>query len=523
MSILRALPLVIGTVALLATAAILIVHIVLATHISRTSPVQAAAGVSAALEGLVLIILGWSYSRYVFTARAVSSRSPVVVFGISLAACVVATAASIAAVVCLSKTASDLPHSVMGADQNNFLVGSSTVLGLSFACQFIFIILHFVWAPVAHHRGGLHHADEPRRLPQMHVKSIRYSQTSPTPICTRDTISMDSRSPPQSSSGRSATETMSSFRSSLSHVVRPVTSKTRLLSTREKYRHSTDSHSIREDSFDSWDTSTVDLHNRMTVLGTASPVAPPRLLETIPASPTTSRSTSPGFPLDLVPPPVRRRSRSFSPARRPQSNSPELEGPGEANIHPLFRSDSPVPPPNVTPGTVVVAPTTSRSTSPGFPLDLVPPPPVRRRSRSFSPARRPQSNSPELEGPGEANIHPLFRSDSPVPPPNVTPGTVVVASPNAGQVISDRKSARRMRSSSLANGQSPLSHQSSFEFLPSSSVNEQDEVEEQSEIESPSERKMTPPIPEWILTAGSRSSLTGYQSRKLRIDADPGC
>ncbi|EEY16469.1 conserved hypothetical protein [Verticillium alfalfae VaMs.102] len=336
MSFLRALPLVIGTVALLATAANLIVHIVLATHISRTSPVQAAAGVSAALEGLVLIILAWSYSRYVFTARAVSSRSPVVVFGISLAACVVATAASIAAVVCLSKTASDLPHSVMGADQNSFLVGSSTVLGLSFACQIIFIILHFVWAPVPHHRGGLHHADEPRRLPQMHV-----------------------------------------------------------------------------------------------------------------------------------------------------------------TVHP--------------------------STSPGFPLDLVPPPPVRRRSRSFSPARRPQSNSPELEGSGEANIHPLFRSDSPVPPPNVTPGTVVVASPNAGQVISDRKSVRRMRSSSLANGQSPLSHQSSFEFLPSSSVNEQDEVEEQSEIESPSERKMTPPIPEWILTAGSRSSLTGYQSRKLRIDADPGC
>jgi hypothetical protein len=28
------------------------------------------------------------------------------------------------------------------------------------------------------------------------------------------------------------------------------------------------------------------------------------------------------------------------------------------------------------------------------------------------------------------------------------------------------------------------------------------------------ERKMTPPIPEWILTAGSRSSLTVYNSRK---------
>ncbi|EGY19311.1 uncharacterized protein VDAG_09771 [Verticillium dahliae VdLs.17] len=434
MSFLRALPLVIGTVALLATAAILIVHIVLATHISRTSPVQAAAGVSAALEGLVLIILAWSYSRYVFTARAVSSRSPVVVFGISLAACVVATAASIAAVVCLSKTASDLPHSVMGADQNNFLVGSSTVLGLSFACQIVFISLHFVWTPVPHHRGRLHHADEPRRLPQMHVKSIRYSQTSPTPICTRDTISMDSRSPPQSSSGRSATETMSSFRSCLSHVVRPVTSKTRLLSTREKYRHSTDSHSIREDSFDSWDTSTVDLHNRMT-------------------------------PDDE------------------QEHQPR-----------------------------------------GFPSTLVPPPRVRGRSRSFSPARRPAEQLARARGPGRGQHPPPSSAPTrPVPPPNVTPGTVVVASPNAGQVISDRKSVRRMRGSSLANGQSPLSHQSSFEFLPSSSVNEQDEVEEQSEIESPSERKMTPPIPEWILTAGSRSSLTGYQSRKLRIYADPGC
>ncbi|KAM0279904.1 hypothetical protein ACHAQH_004345 [Verticillium albo-atrum] len=446
MSNLRALPLVVGSIALLATAAILIVHIILASHISRVSPVQVTAGVSAALEGLVLIVLGSMYSRYIFTARSVrSTRSSGIMFGISLAACTLATAASTAAVICLSKATSDLPPSVMGADQTSFLVGSSIVLGLSFACQLMFIVLHFVWAPVPNHSGAPHGAEEGRRLPQAHVKSIRYSQTSPTPICTRDTISMESKSPPQSSSGRSATETMSSFRSSLSHVVRPVTSKTRLLSTREKYRHSTDSHSYREDSFDTWDTSAVDLHNRMTVLGTSSPVAPPRSLETIPASPTTSRSPSPGFPLDLVPPPR-----------------------------------------------------------------------VRRRSRSFSPARRPQSNSPELEGPGEANIHPLFRSDSPVPPPNVTPGTVVMASPNAGQVISDRQSVRRMRSSSLVNGQSSLSHQSSFEVLPSSSLNEQDEAE------LPSERKMTPPIPEWILTAGSRSSLTGYQSRKLRIDADPG-
>ncbi|KAM0324379.1 hypothetical protein ACHAQA_008160 [Verticillium albo-atrum] len=452
--ILRALPLVFGTIALLVTAAILAVHIILAAHISRVSPVQVTAGVSAALEGLVLIVLGWMYSSYILARRGLrSTRSSGILFGVSLVACTVASAASTATVICLSNATSDLPPSVMGADQTSFLVGSSVVLGLSFACQLIFIVLHFVWAPASSRSGnGSPGAEEGRRLPQMHVKSIRYSQTSPTPICTRDTISMESKTPPQSSSGQSATETMSSFRSSLSHVVRPISSKTRLLSSREKYRRSTDSHSYREDSFDSWDTSAVDLHNRMTVLGTSSPVTPPRLLETIPASPTTSRSPSPGFPLDLVPPPR-----------------------------------------------------------------------VRQRSRSFSPARRPQSNSPELEGPGEANIHPLFRSDSPVPPPNVTPGTVVMASPNAGQVISDRQSVRRMRSSSLVNGQSSLSHQSSFEFLPSLSLNEQDEAAaEADQAESPSERKMTPPIPEWILTAGSRSSLTGYQSRKLRVDADPG-
>jgi hypothetical protein len=35
----------------------------------------------------------------------------------------------------------------------------------------------------------------------------------------------------------------------------------------------------------------------------------------------------------------------------------------------------------------------------------------------------------------EAHIHPLFRSDSPTPPPFASPGTVVVASPLSGQVL----------------------------------------------------------------------------------------
>jgi hypothetical protein len=49
---------------------------------------------------------------------------------------------------------------------------------------------------------------------------------------------------------------------------------------------------------------------------------------------------------------------------------------------------------------------------------------------------------------------------------------------------------------------------------PSVSPELREEPEEEEEPEA--ERKMTPPIPDWILSAGSRLSLTGYNSRKLR-------
>ncbi|CCF46198.1 hypothetical protein CH063_15025 [Colletotrichum higginsianum] len=55
------------------------------------------------------------------------------------------------------------------------------------------------------------------------------------------------------------------------------------------------------------------------------------------------------------------------------------------------------------------------------------------------------------------------------------------------------------------------------------SIKEKDDLPSpQEEDEAPGERQMTPPIPEWILSAGTRTSLTGYQSRKLRIDGDGG-
>lgn len=348
------------------------------------------------------------------------------------------------------------------------MVGSSVTLGLAFATQLVFLVFHFI---ATRFHGGegrvsVHTPDDEHRMPQHQVKSIPYHQTRSHGSRMRPTMSMESKTPPGSSGGRSATETMSSIRSSLSSVLRPTTSRTRLLPSSQRSSRrpaSLDSIQIHlheqpsrttEDGFDSWDTSAVDPQNRQTVLESSSPPLV-RFLETIPASPTTSRSPSPGTPLDLEPPRMRRRSRSYSPG-------PMRVGQDQR------------------------AAFTQQSTQ------------------------------------SESHIHPLFRSDSPTPPSIMTAGTVVTAAPMAGQVISDRASIRtltRMRSGSLPTVPSPLSRQGSFDsFQRRPATSSSPELREEDEVETDdTERKMTPPIPDWILSAGSRTSLSGYHTRRIKV------
>lgn len=481
----RFIPAILGAVAALATTAILVIHIVLARSLQvldTNNSVRIAAILSSVLEVLVLILFGWLIAS-ALQPRAAKSPWRVfnnVWFGASLLICVVAAAASVATVVRLSNSTATLPAHILGSTATGFLAGSAVALGISFAMQLVFLVAHYITSRFQDHaEPQFPRTEQLRRSPQPYVKSIPYHQTSPVALKekARNSTSLDYRSPPGSSGGRSATETMSSIRSSLSHVVRPISSKTRLLpGSQRSSRHrpssldSTAWHersSVPEDGFDSWDTSAVDPHNRQTVLESSSPV-PGRFLETIPASPTTSRSPSPGTPLDLEPPKTRRRSRSYSPAGS---------------------------------------------------------------TRSEQGIQRPTLDTQHASA-SESHIHPLFRSDSPTPPPMVTPGTTVTAAPNAGQVIADRQSIRtlnRMRSGSLPAVPSPLSRQGSFDDFhgsrrgeksstvsPSLSpeLREEPEVEEDGSVDT--ERKMTPPIPDWILSAGSRMSLTGYNSRKLR-------
>ncbi|KAH9900391.1 hypothetical protein F4778DRAFT_781930 [Xylariomycetidae sp. FL2044] len=446
------LPAALGTIGLLATSAIFALDVVLAHGLwASGSPVRIAAVIASCFEAAVVVILLILLPSQVRGSTEYGSRKRKGAwFALSIVASVLATAATVALLVSMSQT-DDLPETILGTPLTNFLIGSSVALGLAFAGQLVFFVVYFVSARSSDSDPALslHTTEDGHRTLKMRVKSIPYSRTQPANRSFGEKLPvMDYQSRPGSS--RSAAETISSIQSSLANMVRPMGSQRRLLSTSSKSRRraaSIDSNSYRERSsviengFDSWDTSSVDPNNRQTVIDAASPVRTRFLgLETIPASPAPSRSTSPGFPLD--PPERCRRSRSYSPVPRPLA----------------------------------------------------------------------QQSLTSLTSMDEQHIHPLFRSDSPVPPPAATPGTVVLAAPGAGQTISER-SISRMRSGSLPTAPSPLSRQGSYDsFRKTPSPNmERLRVEDVAE-----ERKMTPPIPEWILSAGSRTSLAEYETRKAR-------
>ncbi len=492
MAIPRTIPAVLGAVACIPTTAILTIHIILSrAPVDRLSPLGVTAIHAASFEAVVLVTIPLLSVAHMApgppNARIRFSRR--LWLAVGLIFCTVTAGLSVANIVCLSRAVNDSASTILGWRAAGFLAGAAVASGLAFATQVIFFVFQFLagrtFGPApTHPEGGNSRIEKgPYRVTTTRIwtKSRDGPALSPTSLA--------------SSGGRTPTQTMSSLRLSLSNAIRPITSRTRLLSVSRPSLHWPSSLDLArpqearsrstEEGFDAWDTSAVDPDNRKTVLQSSSPPGS-RMLETIPASPPTSRSPSPGIALDSVlepPPRSRRRTRSYSP--RPGST-----------------------------GTI-------QSQRTGFTQHL--------------------SHS-------EAHIHPLFRSDSPTPPPTATPGTVVFAAPHAGQVISDRQSIRsmqsrsRLRSESLPGVPSPLSQNESVESLfhrrEESGSTTRGEIPEEGNEASPvaaeesaaaasaassaaaaradGERKMTPPIPDWILTAGMRLSLAGYNNRRSR-------
>lgn len=238
-----------------------------------------------------------------------------------------------------------------------------------------------------------------------------------------------------------SSHSLKSFRESLRHVVRPATSRTTLIS-RSSFRG--DARSIysqtesvdnisHSDGFENWDTSSVSLHARDVVLSSAP---------------------SKGTTLDPIP-----GSRPTTPARA-------LEGPFLTEL-------------------------------PEEEEDLTPPPKL-----------MPDVSRPPSPAVSEAHIHPLFRSESPVPPPEATPGTSIIASPLSNQAIAcPARPFNRMRSSSLlSQNQRATRGRARSPQTPSRSP-------------SPPSRELTPPIPDYILNSSPRSSISG--SRRVQLQYSP--
>ncbi len=249
-----------------------------------------------------------------------------------------------------------------------------------------------------------------------------------------------------------SSQSLKSFRESIRHAVRPVTSRTTLISrpslSRDTRSIYSDAHSIdnvsHSDGFDSWDTSSVSNQARDAVMQTAP---------------------SKGTPLEPIP-----GSRSVTPARA-------LDGPFLPEIDEELVEEELVAPRMI--------PDTSRPPSPAV---------------------------------SEAHIHPLFRTESPVPPPEATPGTSIVASPLSDQVIAcPARPYMRMRSNSnLRNNTASPSP-----LVPSQSVRGRAySTHAGSRTPSPPSREMTPPIPDFVLNSSPRSSLSGSRKVSLRNSPD---
>lgn len=389
-----------GVVSMLPTMALLALDLVLVINEQPDSSLWSGSLASFVFTALVLVAL-----------VALLPVNPSGLFGRvttrtrrTLLACVVCIcigeAAASAAVAISASQIPDRGQDIIfdGMANNAFVILYSVILGVSFLCQvgFLEARLH---RPLNEPMPSVESSStdsevQPPAKPTWRVKAVPYASTRPSMADTRGVTSFDST---LASMRRctSPSPTVESTRSSFSHTTRRPTSKRRLLSLRE-LQHPLDCEPVQESMDADAETSQpIDEPPRW-----FQNLEAPRSLETIPASPVA----------------------------------------GETDF-----------------GTRLA--------------DLSPPPPVRQRSRSFSPmGTRLPPPIPDTDSPrgsiDEAHIHPLFRSDSPTPPPMATPGTMVVASPDAGRVIHhhpSNQSLRRLRSGSQLAQSSPLSRSSSSE------------------------------------------------------------
>jgi hypothetical protein len=311
-----------------------------------------------------------------------------------------------------------------------------------------------------------------------------------------------------------------SWRDSIHQALHPRSSQNRLLmSSRSSFSRDSsilsDTRSIattlQSDGFDSWDTSNVDLSLREAL----APIIPTRgrTLETIPGS----RPSSPGKPLEgpfkdspsssIMERPTTALSRherpptaqsayskrTFIPPASSRPGSPDIS---ESHIHPLFRSDSPTPAPGTTPGTVVVAHTSGGQ--------VMPQPPPRSASRMSGRASRTGSRNPS---PATTYRTPRDRSLEPRPSYSSIAETRSTFGFRPNSEIDEEPESRSGTMTSISTYTGTLIGTRSEKSVMS--------TPNRSRSSSPVARPMTPPIPEFILSA-SRERLSSKSVETLK-------
>ncbi|CAH0026858.1 unnamed protein product [Clonostachys rhizophaga] len=440
-----------GLAALLCTVALVSIDLVLAVQAGPGSQVRASATASAVLETLVWAIIATSLSSLFFKSAPTflsnwSPRRRSIKFGICVLLIISGTAASLANIICLNQVSEKNNREAFNGSKRVFVLNLSVFMAMAVVFQLAFIAMYFliIRRLSVDENSSLHSEGYSSKLSlKLRVKAVPYDRTRPTKSEKLETNSFES-STEFSTISRPPSAAIVSPRSSMSQTIRTVSSKTRLLPTRDMRRSpSVESTSSRrwesDDHSDLGDGASLEMgrNNRgMKRENSVSAYGPPRSLAPIPASPTVNDTPVFGTPGDLeLPPPIHARGRSNS----------------DGSVRGSIRASSPC-------GSVESA---------------------------------------------ELHIHPLFRSDSPTPPPLASPGTSVFSAPNAGMVLPRRasnQSLKRIRSSSLISNSSPLAQSSTFEAAPQRKpIDEQQSIREVEE-----ETDLASPIPMFVLNAGGR-------------------
>ncbi|CAK7263411.1 hypothetical protein SEPCBS119000_000473 [Sporothrix epigloea] len=510
------LPIVLGILAIFTTSCLIAIYAILATeHMSPALPLtRTIAIMSAAVEGVVLIFLSAHLFHLLRRNRVSASPSRLekqpaaLLLGslrqrlwlvLSIVLSSAAAAISAAALISLGISIHSQADIRINSSALPYLAGVAVTLFFTFAAQLLFLAIHFFTARAIStngeqvlletgHIGGDHdmtnncnssRADTYTRSPSSmsRIKSIRYSQTS-SPASSRIEKKAAAaftpplcQSTPINANSPIRSNTVAFFHASFARIARRFRLSTRPVLS---------SPSI--DGFDSWDTWTVDSRCRRTELGTSftPPTKMSRFVEAIPASPMTQQTPN----LERAQSSREQASTtclasSFTqgpttrPCSPPQSHSPAL---AEAHIHPLFRSHSSTPPPVVSAGTVVTA-ALSTSTL----MTVSDAQSLRASSRLRSGSLPAVSNQPGWQRSADVDV---FRDAD-----NSERLHTVCGSPELREDAGDATNK-------------------------SSTQEEEDETGCRPRTDSSAERKMTPPVPEWILDAGSRAGLSSYASRR---------